>query len=80
MNTDIFRIESPATWCFHLTNFYWVFLEGQTIIAIFTILQYFVAGFNLFLQVQFPLSLTSIKYKHFLIFGWGEEKKISQNL
>ena len=29
-------------------------------------------GFYLFLQVQFPLSLASIKYKHFQIFGWGK--------
>ena len=26
----------------------------------------------MFIQVQYPLSLTYIKYKHFLIFGWGE--------
>ena len=26
----------------------------------------------MFLQVQFPLSLASIKYKHFLMFGWGK--------
>ena len=32
----------------------------------------FTAGFYLFLQVQFPLSLASIKYKHFLMFGWGK--------
>ena len=29
------------------------------------------SGLYLFLQVQYPLSLVSIKYKHFLIFGWG---------
>jgi len=29
----------------------------------------FCEGFYLFLQVQFPLSLVSIKYKHFLLFG-----------
>jgi hypothetical protein len=33
---------------------------------------FFLAGFYLFLQVQFPLSLASIKYKHFLVLGWGE--------
>merc|ERR550517_927188 len=43
------------TYFFHLTSFYWMFLEG----------------FYLFLQVQFPLSLVSIKYKHFLLFGLG---------
>jgi len=43
------------TYFFHLTSFYWMFLEG----------------FYLFLQVQFPLSLTWIKYKHFLFFGLG---------
>jgi hypothetical protein len=31
------------------------------------------SGFYLFLQVQFPLSLVSIKYKHFLMFGCGKE-------
>merc|ERR1719320_2403038 len=39
----------------HLASFYWMFLEG----------------FYLFLQVQFPLSLTAVKYKHFLLSGWG---------
>jgi hypothetical protein len=29
------------------------------------------SGFYLFLQVQYPLSLVSVKYKHFLIFGLG---------
>lgn len=43
------------TFFFHLTCFYWMFLEG----------------FYLFLQVQFPLSLVAIKHKHFLAFGWG---------
>jgi corticotropin releasing hormone receptor 1/corticotropin releasing hormone receptor 2 len=44
------------TFFFHLACFYWMFLEG----------------FYLFLQVQFPLSLVSIKYSHFLLFGCGE--------
>jgi len=43
------------TFFFHLTCFYWMFLEGL----------------YLFLQVQFPLSLVSIKYAHFLVVGWG---------
>ena len=43
---------------------------GSLISLIFT----FAAGFYLFLQVQFPLSLTSIKYKHFLMFGWGKSQ------
>jgi len=43
------------TFFFHLACFYWMFLEGM----------------YLFLQVQFPLSLVSIKYKHFIIFGCG---------
>ena len=43
------------TYFFHLTSFYWMFLEGS----------------YLFLQVQYPLSLVSIKYKHFLVLGWG---------
>jgi len=44
-----------VTFFFHLTCFYWMFLEGL----------------YLFLQVQFPLSLVSIKYKHFIMFGCG---------
>ena len=40
----------------------------------------FFKGFYLFLQVQFPLSLTSIKYKHFLLFGWGEENQMLELL
>ena len=34
-------------------------------------LTFLVPGLYLFLQVQYPLSLVSIKYKHFLMFGWG---------
>ena len=34
--------------------------------------QQFFSGFYLFLQVQFPLSLASIKFKHFQVFGWGK--------
>jgi len=40
---------------FHLTSFVWMFLEGL----------------YLYLQVQFPLSLTSVRYRHFTIIGWG---------
>ena len=36
-----------------------------------------ISGLYLFLQVQFPLSLASIKYKHFLAFGWGKLDLIS---
>jgi len=43
------------TFFFHLASFYWMFLEG----------------FYLFLQVQFPLSLVSVKFAHFLLFGCG---------
>ena len=31
----------------------------------------FVSGLYLFLQVQYPLSLVNIKYKHFIIIGCG---------
>jgi len=40
---------------FHLTTFFWMFLEGL----------------YLFLQVQLPLSLAIVKFSHFLISGWG---------
>jgi len=51
------------TWCvsqvvlryFHLTTFFWMFLEGL----------------YLFLQVQLPLSLATVRHMHFLIIGWG---------
>ena len=39
---------------FHLTTFYWMFLEGL----------------YLFLQVQIPLSLATVRYIHFTIIGW----------
>jgi hypothetical protein len=32
------------------------------------------AGLYLFMQVQYPLSLVYVKYKHFLVFGLGREK------
>ena len=64
---------------FHLTTFYWMFIEGGlgTVLgtaqlargAAFTLL---LAGLYLFLQVQFPLSLATVKYVHFLLLGWGE--------
>jgi len=43
------------TWLFHLASFYWMFIEGL----------------YLFLQVQWPLSLVNIKYKHFIMIGCG---------
>jgi len=62
-NDLVFQSSAEPLWCstftltyfFHLTSFYWSFLEG----------------FYLFLQVQYPLSLASIKFKHFLQFGVG---------
>jgi len=52
-----------TVWCnsqvvlryFHLASFFWMFLEGLF----------------LFLQVQLPLSLATIKHIHFALFGWG---------
>jgi len=43
------------TFFFHLASFYWMFIEGL----------------YLFLQVQCPLSLVNIKYKHFIMIGCG---------
>ena len=61
---------------FHLTSFVWMFLEGRRRLTKFekTSSKYNDAftGLYLFLQVQFPLSLTSVRYKHFTIIGWGE--------
>eukprot|EP00090_Calanus_glacialis_P008808 TRINITY_DN17144_c0_g1_i1.p1 TRINITY_DN17144_c0_g1~~TRINITY_DN17144_c0_g1_i1.p1 ORF type:complete len:483 (-),score=95.59 TRINITY_DN17144_c0_g1_i1:231-1679(-) len=51
----LYCVSWVATRLFHLTSFFWMFIEGL----------------YLFLQVQFPLSLTAIRYKHFTIFGWG---------
>ena len=68
---------------FHLTSFVWMFLEGRSqiekVCKNFFELKlpcatcFHFAGFYLFLQVQFPLSLTSVRYKHFTIIGWGEQ-------
>ena len=41
---------------------------------------YFISGLYLFLQVQCPLSLVNIKYKHFIMIGCGEWKSGAQLL
>ena len=60
------------TFFFHLTCFYWMFLEGRIYCCKYLVLIIVSPGLYLFLQVQFPLSLVSIKYKHFIMFGCGE--------
>jgi len=63
ISPDDYREVVVDTWCasqvvlryFHLTTFFWMFLEGL----------------YLFLQVQLPLSLATVKHIHFLIIGWG---------
>ena len=32
-----------------------------------------ILGLYLFLQVHIPLSLATIKHKHFAVFGWGKD-------
>jgi len=63
ISPDDYREVVVDTWCasqvvlryFHLTTFFWMFLEGL----------------YLFLQVQLPLSLATVKHLHFLVIGWG---------
>ena len=72
LQLNISCISWVLTSFFHLTTFYWMFLEGNFHIKsnIFTRFSY--SGLFLFIQVEYPLSLTFIKYGHFLLFGWGE--------
>ena len=72
LQLNISCISWVLTSFFHLTTFYWMFLEGNFHIKsnIFTRFSY--SGLFLFIQVEHPLSLTFIKYGHFLLFGWGE--------
>ena len=60
------------TYFFHLTSFYWMFLEGFYLFLQVQYTRHKWRGSELNInQVQFPLSLVSIKYKHFLLFGLG---------
>jgi len=52
---QVFCLSQVVLRYFHLTTFFWMFLEGL----------------YLFLQVQFPLSLATIRHRHFILFGWG---------
>jgi len=62
IQTEYYKVVIQI-WCasqivlryFHLTTFFWMFLEGL----------------YLFLQVQLPLTLASIKHLHFVVIGWG---------
>lgn len=59
MTASVFDAVYCTSWVltffFHLASFYWMFIEGL----------------YLFLQVQCPLSLVNIKYKHFIMIGCG---------
>ena len=61
---------------FHLTSFVWMFLEGESLDIrasyICMCISLPLSGLYLFLQVQFPLSLTSVRYRHFTLIGWGK--------
>ena len=80
MSPNLYIAITCTSWVltsfFHLASFYWMGIEGEFILKTNPLLVksliLFLAGFYLFLQVQFPLSLASIKYKHFLVLGWGE--------
>ena len=56
---------------FHLTSFYWMFLEGFYLFLQVHHHLHHQISYHIDLQVQFPLSLVSIKFKHFLFFGLG---------
>ena len=80
ISPDLYIAITCTSWVlssfFHLASFYWMGIEGRTLFRSLHDLMpfiFFLAGFYLFLQVQFPLSLASIKYKHFLVLGWGED-------
>jgi hypothetical protein len=79
ISPDLYIAITCTSWVltsfFHLASFYWMGIEGRTHLRSLHDLMTFIffpAGFYLFLQVQFPLSLSSIKYKHFLVLGCGE--------
>ena len=77
---DVDSIKITNFWCichvllryFHLTTFFWMFLEGKKTNSILCRVAVFIyLGFYLLLQVQLPLSLATFRLCHFLLFGWG---------
>ena len=56
---------------FHLTNFFWMFVEGLPKCNLLT-LTLPGAGLYLFLQVQASLSVGHLKLRHSVCIGWGE--------
>ena len=74
LTLPLFCTTFTLTYFFQLTSFYWMFLEGLLLFLQVGILFFcfcFYKYQKLDPQVQFPLSLVSIKYKHFLLFGIG---------
>ena len=65
---------------FHLSTFFWMFLEGKYIFNIYfvgpitNIIKYISpSGLYLFLQVQMPLTLANFKYLYCILIGWGRQ-------
>ena len=80
ISTTPLIIEQVVLRYFHLTTFFWMFLEGwflqsfnSNINNIISINSNYLSnlGLYLFLQVQLPLSLATVKHLHFLVIGWG---------
>ena len=55
---------------FHLTNFFWMFVEGTSSTLALSNLNW--TGLYLFLQVQASFSVGSLKLRHCAFIGWGE--------
>ena len=56
---------------FHLTNFFWMFVEGM-LASTSTSSTLTCQGLYLFLQVQASFSVGSLKLRHCVCIGWGE--------
>ena len=57
---------------FHLTNFFWMFVEGKPKLFQNYLQKYLLPGLYLFLQVAASLSAGRLKLRHAVCIGWGE--------
>ena len=78
--TVLFSISHVFLRYFHLSTFFWMFLEGKYIFNIYfvgpitNIIKYISpSGLYLFLQVQMPLTLANFKYLYCILIGWGRQ-------
>ena len=78
--TVLFSISHVFLRYFHLSTFFWMFLEGKYIFNIYfvgpitNIIKWIVSsGLYLFLQVQMPLTLANFKYLYCILIGWGRQ-------